>query len=114
MDEILQTILAFYLVAGFAFMLVMIPVWFVVVSKFFTFLASEFPQEYKEMGSPTLLMNNSIGNNISFLNYIRSSRPKEIGDLVLIKKSQLLKRMFNAYLFTFISCIVGVCILTNS
>ena len=92
----------------------MVPIWFVVVSKYFRFLREEHADLYKEMGSPSLFANNNPSNNVSFLRYVCGNKYLKTEDTQLINKSLFLKRFFYTYLGIFITVIIGVVSVGNS
>lgn len=81
-------------------------VWFFQISRLFTYLRENHPDEYTEMGQPTLFMNNTPKNNVSFLRFILSERPSELNDELLEKKCKFLKRFFYTYIGLFGGLIV--------
>jgi len=85
---------------------VMVLVWFFQLSKMFTYLRENHLQEYREMGEPTLFLNNTIKNNIAFLRFIRGSKPSELNDDYLVKKCHFLTKFLYASYSLFIGFIV--------
>ena len=107
-------IFALFLVPLIAAMFLMVPIWFVVVSRYFRFLRENHADLYREMGSPSLFANNTPSNNVSFLRYVCGSKYLASEDSQLIKKSLFLKRFFYTYLAIFITVIIGVASVSNS
>ncbi len=107
-------ILVLLLVPLIAAMFVMVPVWFVVITKYFRYLRECQPDLYKEMGEPSLFANNTPSNNISFLRYVCGNKYFASEDENLISKSLFLKRFFYTYLAIFLTVIIGVVSVTNS
>ena len=99
-------------IAGLAFVIVfpvlgvMILVWFRQLSKLFAYLRENHPQEYKEIGEPTLIMNNSPRNNIALLRFIQGKRPSDLGDEHLEKWCRFLTRFFYVCVGLFFSLII--------
>lgn len=88
--------------------------WFVAVSKFFTYMASNHLAEYKEMGSPTLFANNTPRNNISFLRFILGNSYKKLDDPTLNKMCGFLKKFFYSYSSVFLLLVIGLIAIGNS
>ncbi len=105
------TLLLFPLIAA---MFVMVPVWFVVITKYFSYLRACQPDLYKEMGEPSLFANNTPSNNISFLRYVCGNKYFATEDESLISKSLFIKRFFYTYMAIFFTVIVGVVSVTKS
>ena len=95
-------------------MFVMVPIWFVVISKYFRYLRENHSELYKEMGEPSLFMNNTPSNNVSFLRYVCGNKNLKSEDSQLISKSLFLKKFFYAYLAIFISVIFGFASISSS
>lgn len=110
MNDITTLILAILVAAMFC----MVPIWFVLISKYFVFLRENHPQVYKDMGQPTLLGNNTPSNNIAFIRYVCGNKYLASSDGQLISKSLFLKRFFYTYLVVFISIIVGMASIGSS
>ena len=55
-------------------------VWFFLCFKLFKILETRHPEKYEVMGKPTLIMNNSISNNISFLKFLLKREWKDMND----------------------------------
>lgn len=107
-------LLTLLLVPLIAAMFLMVPIWFVVITKYFHYLRESQPDLYKEMGEPSLFSNNTPSNNLSFLRYVCSKRYLTSNDGQLISKSLFIKRFFYTYLVIFITVIIGVVSVTNS
>ena len=95
-------------------MFLMVPIWFVVISKYFCYLRENHSVLYKEMGEPSLFMNNTPSNNLSFLRYVCGNKYLKSEDSQLISKSLFLKRFFYTYLVIFISVILGFVSVSSS
>lgn len=74
-------------------------VWFVLLNELFTTLRSRHPGIFSSIGSPSLILNNSISNNLATFRFILSSRALETDDKRLI---QLVKRLRIAFALVFI------------
>lgn len=93
---------------------IMVLVWFRQLRKLFAYLKTKHPNEYKAIGEPTLILNNTPKNNIAFLRFIQSNRPSELGDVKLVQWCKFLTRFFYAYLFLFAGLIITMMVSTNA
>lgn len=93
---------------------IMVLVWFRQLSKLFAYLKEKHPEEYKAIGEPALIMNNTPKNNIAFLRFIQGSRPLELGDEKLINWCSFLTRFFYTYIFLFVGLIITIMVGTNA
>jgi len=55
-------------------------VWFYLCHKMFGILRIRHPEKYEAMGKPTLIMNNSISNNLSFMKFLFKREWQELND----------------------------------
>ncbi len=110
MEEVAVVILVLMIGAMF----IMVPIWFFSVTKYLKYIRENHSEVYKEMGEPSLFVNNTPSNNISFLRYVFGNKYLATNDNQLISKSLFLKRLFYIYLFTFIGVIIMVSSLGNS
>ena len=88
--------------------------WFVAISRFFTYMASNHIAKYKEVGSPTLFANNTPRNNISFLKFILGNNYKNLDDPTLNKMCDFLKKFFYSYSSVFLFLAIGLFTIGNS
>ncbi|MCZ0867259.1 hypothetical protein O0V09_18840 [Dasania sp. GY-19] len=93
---------------------VMVLVWFRQITKLFDYLKNNYPAEYKSIGEPSLIMNNTPKNNIAFLRFIQGSRPAELGDEKLINWCKFLTKFFYAYMFIFAGFIITIMVSANA
>ena len=64
-----------------------------------TLLRNNHPTKWHELGSPTLILNNSIKNNMAVLKFLKNKDYLELSDQKLAKVSRLLWSMGLIYLF---------------
>ena len=83
----------------FGLLLILTLTWFVAISKLFVYMAKNQSRAYKEMGSPTLFMNNTVSNNVKVMSFILRSKDKELKDPVLSRKCKLLRWLYYGYSF---------------
>ena len=88
--------------------------WFYMVSQLFAYISRHHQETYRDMGSPTLFMNNSIGNNISFIGFILRGKYKALNDPSLTKQCRFIKVFFCSYMVGFFLLIIGVFSFGNS
>ncbi len=69
---------AFPIIFGLLFCMVFI--WFYLCNKMFNILRTRHPEKYEAMGKPTLIMNNSLSNNISFIKFLFKREWRELND----------------------------------
>ena len=74
----------------------------------FGILRTRHPEKYEAMGKPSLIMNNSISNNLSFMKFLFKREWEELNDegLATLGKSMLI--FFAAYTIMFISIFISV------
>ena len=71
-------------------------------------LESRHPEKFKMMGKPSLLMNNSVANNLLFTRYLFKREWRELDDPALSKLSALVLVYFVMYIFGFGYLILGI------
>lgn len=70
--------------------------------KFLVLLKEEHFEKWKELGSPTLLKNNSIKTNLAIFSFLKNKKYLEMNDPKLIKISMFLWNYSVIYLIFFI------------
>ena len=55
--------------------------------SFISLLKEAHHEKWKDLGSPALVANNTVGNNIAVLNFLRKKEYLEINDLHIQKES---------------------------
>jgi hypothetical protein len=71
--------------------------WFYLCATLFSYLSKKHPDTYREMGSPSLIMNNTPRNNMSFLSFILRNKYSAISDDFLNKRCKFMKYYFYLY-----------------
>ncbi len=79
------------------YMLLSVFYWFYLCANLFGYLEKKHPDIYREMGSPTLIANNSPKNNISFLSFILRNKYSVLDDRFLDRRCKFMKY----YLYTY-------------
>ena len=104
MESYVETIFA----VAFPVLGIMVLIWFIKISKLFSYLRENHPGEYTAIGEPSLFMNNTPKNNILFLRFILGTRPQTIDDPQLALSCTFLKRFFYASLAVFAILTIAV------
>jgi hypothetical protein len=92
----------------FVVMFVLILVWFGLITKLFQMLRINHPEKYKAMGEPTLIMNNSLRNNIAFMRFLFCREDRSLGDPKLSKLTAFMFYFALVYLLLFIFLFVSI------
>jgi hypothetical protein len=92
---------------GYIFLLCAVMVWFVLCHRLFKLLKTRCPQKYTSMGSPGLIMNNTIRNNISFIKFLFWREYQELNDQGIIKLSRFMHVFIVVYLAIFLFFALG-------
>jgi uncharacterized membrane protein YidH (DUF202 family) len=66
--------------------------------KLLSMLRQNHPQKWRELGSPSLIINNSIQNNVAVLRFLKNKEYVSIGDKRVTTISRLLWRLGLIYL----------------
>ena len=103
-DDVIVVIIA----SAFGVMFSMVLVWFVIVSKYFSYIRDNHPVLYQELGEPRLFASNDAASDISFVRYVFSKKYMESGDETLIAKSLLIKKLVYIYSAIFILIVAGL------
>ena len=83
-------------------------VWFFLCYRMFKILETRHPETYEAMGKPSLLMNNSISNNISFIKFLFTRSWKGLNDEGLASLGNAMLVFFAVYSVVFFFMILGV------
>lgn len=83
-------------------------VWFFLCYQLFRILETRHPTKYEAMGKPSLIMNNSISNNIRFLRFLFRREWQGLGDSGLESLSKFMLGFFTAYLVLFVLLVASV------
>lgn len=76
---------------------IMVLVWFFLVSKLFALLRDRHISVYVAMGSPRLIANNSLGNNLAFLRFLLQRQDRNLNDGSLSRLCRFMVVFFGAY-----------------
>lgn len=97
---------AIILPVAFGTILLMMIVGIFLYSKFLNLLKNEHLEEWKRLGSPQLLANNSIKNNLRILVFLKNREYSKFNDLQLTKVSIYLWIYSIIYLLVFVVVLV--------
>jgi hypothetical protein len=92
----------FLLLWFFGFMMLMVFVWFIMITKLFNALRSRHPATYERIGKPSLFYNNSFQNNVLFLRFLWKSEFEVLNDLPLIKLCRFMRIFLAACLILYL------------
>lgn len=83
-------------------------VWFFLCYRLFKILETRHPEKYESMGKPSLIMNNSISSNITFMKFLFRREWRELDDsgLATLGKSMLV--FFAIYMVGFLTLFFSV------
>lgn len=83
-------------------------VWFFLCFRLFKILETRHPEKYESMGKPSLIMNNSLSSNITFMKFLFKLEWRELEDsgLAALGKSMLI--FFALYLIGFLTLFISV------
>jgi len=90
----------------FAMLFAMVPIWFSLITNLFRILRARHPEKYSAMGNPTLIMNNSLANNIATLRFIWRREDKALGDVGLSKLTGFMKVFLMVYTVIFLIVVI--------
>ena len=85
----------------FAILVGAVVIWFFLCYRLFGILETRHPDKFDAMGRPSLIMNNSISNNIHFLKFLVNREWAGLGDAGLETLSKAMLVFFAAYLCLF-------------
>lgn len=76
-------------------------VWFALCVKLFKMLETRHPVKFNAMGRPSLVMNNNLSNNISFMRFLLKREYVELNDPVVSRLSSVMLVYLIVYLIGF-------------
>jgi len=83
-------------------------VWFFLCYRLFKILETRHPEKYESMGKPSLIINNSLSSNITFMKFLFKREWRELGDSVLAKLGKAMLVFFVIYLVGFLTMFISV------
>ena len=89
--------------------MVMVVVWFALILWLFRRLRVQHPATFEEIGSPSLIWNNTPRSNLLFVRFLFSSRPSRLNDAA-IRRVAIYMRIHIVCYFILFACLL-VCVL---
>ena len=74
----------------------------------FKILRTRHPEKYEAMGSPSLIMNNSLSNNISFIKFLFKREWQDLNDAGLASLGKGMLAFFIIYSVLFLGLFISV------
>jgi hypothetical protein len=82
-------------------LIIMAAIWLPFVVWLFRYLRKRHPSTYQAVGEPSLFWNNSMRTQWLFFKFTWSSKPRELGDLVLLNAIRFTRVFLISYLLLF-------------
>jgi hypothetical protein len=82
--------------------------WFFLCSRLFKILKNRHPEQYQRMGSPSLVLNNTISNNFLFLKFLVGRGWRPLNDTTLSRLGGFMLVFLCAYLMLFAGVIYAM------
>jgi hypothetical protein len=92
----------------FGLLLVMVAIWFLLVSRLFHRLRDCHHSTYMAMGSPTLFWNNSLRNQWLFLKFLLASQWRDLNDPLISRIVPFLRVWLVVYPVLFMALVILV------
>lgn len=78
-------------------------VWFFLCHRLFAMLEARHPEKYESMGRPTLIKNNTLSTNITFMKFLLRREWRDLNDVGLTKLSRFMLVFWIIYLVGFLT-----------
>jgi hypothetical protein len=92
----------------FGVMFVSVFVWFGLCHRLFKLLEARHPEKFSEMGRPSLIMNNSVSNNISFMKFLLKREYRELNAPLISNLGRAMRVFFVVFCVVFMFLFLGV------
>lgn len=83
-------------------------VWFFLCYRLFKILETRHPEKYESMGKPSLIMNNSLSSNITFMKFLFKREWRELSDSGLATLGKFMLVFLAIYTFGFFLLLFSV------
>jgi len=83
-------------------------VWFFLCYKLFKILEIRHPEKYENMGRPSLIMNNSLASNITFMKFLFKQEWRALNDTGLAALCTTMLIFFGFYLVGFLALFLAI------
>jgi hypothetical protein len=97
----------------FGVLFVSVFVWFGLCMRLFKLLETRHPEKYNAMGRPSLIMNNSLSNNISFMKFLFKQEYRELNDHSIQKLGQVMRAFSLVYMSGFLFLVIAFLLLAT-
>ena len=98
----------------FAILTIMVFLWFYLVHSLYKLLSDNHQALYKEMGEPTLFLNNTPRSGIALMKFIFRKQYKARGDIKLEKLGAVMFALFITYIVLLAFAIVAILAITQN
>ena len=95
-------IAAVVFIALILIMLIMLPVWFLLLSRVLNYLKEKHSEIWSSLGSPGLIKNNTVSSNLLLMGFLGKKEYEKVGDVELENKYSVLRRFFGVYMIVFL------------
>ncbi|RUO38607.1 hypothetical protein CWE13_02880 [Aliidiomarina shirensis] len=92
----------------FVILLCSVLLWFFLCIRLFKILETRHPEKYESMGKPSLFLNNSISNNITFMKFLFKREWRGLNDPNLALLSNFMLVFFVVYMAVFLTLFVSI------
>lgn len=83
-------------------------VWFALCMWLFKLLENRHPGKYNAMGRPSLILNNSLSNNISFMKFLLRREYAELDDKTISRLGGLMLVFLVLYMCAFLALLLSM------
>jgi len=83
-------------------------VWAALCYWLFKRLETQHPEKYEAMGKPSLIMNDSLSNNIYFMKFLFKREYNDLNDPSITRLAQFMRVFFLVYFIGFMFLFLGV------
>ena len=102
--EILKMAVPVVFAAGF----VMVIIWLGCCARLFALLKVRQPEKYKQMGEPSVILNNSIRNNMAFMRFLFRREDRALGDLAISRFTGFMFYYFFVVLAVYLFLVISI------
>lgn len=82
--------------------------WFFLCYRLFKILEVRHPEKYESMGKPSLIMNNSLSTNITFMKFLFKKEWRDLKDQSLASLSKFMLVFFVIYTVVFLILFMSI------
>jgi hypothetical protein len=96
------------LVIMFGVLFCSVLVWFFLCNRLFKILETRHPEKYESMGKPSLIANNSLSSNLTFMKFIFKREWRNLDDSGLSDLGKFMLVFFVIYMLGFLALFFSV------